>query len=215
MWCMWPPRSPTACGFLPPEGAAFLLGAARRKNRPPRSFHSCNSLPAEGANFWLRRSSRTWGGPAKNCWSRRFGVEAGFTLIELLLVVAIIAIASAGVSFALRDSAQTQLEREGVRLAALLESARARSQASGAVVVWRSTASGFLFDGLPPDALPEGWLSPEVSVSAPSALVLGPEPITWPQKVRLVAKGEGTAGVEVQTDGVRPYSVRPAGPALP
>ena len=27
-----PPRSPTSCGFLPPEGAAFLLGAARRKN---------------------------------------------------------------------------------------------------------------------------------------------------------------------------------------
>ena len=36
----------------------------------------------------------------------------GFTLIELLVVVAIIAIGSAGVSFALRDSAATQLERE-------------------------------------------------------------------------------------------------------
>src|SRR5437868_5991435 len=29
-----PPRSPTACGSLPPEGAAGRLGAARR--RPPR-----------------------------------------------------------------------------------------------------------------------------------------------------------------------------------
>ena len=36
-----PPRSPTACGSLPPEGAAFLLGAARRKNLPPRSPTAC------------------------------------------------------------------------------------------------------------------------------------------------------------------------------
>lgn len=29
---MWPPRSPTVCGFLPPERAAFCLGTARRQN---------------------------------------------------------------------------------------------------------------------------------------------------------------------------------------
>ena len=45
----------------------------------------------------------------------------GFTLLELLVVVAIIALATAGVSFALRDSQATQLEREAQRLAALLE----------------------------------------------------------------------------------------------
>ena len=32
---MLPSRSPTACGSLPPEGAAFSLGAARRENIPP------------------------------------------------------------------------------------------------------------------------------------------------------------------------------------
>jgi O-antigen ligase len=32
---MWPPRSPTACGSLPPEGAAGRLGAARRRPGPP------------------------------------------------------------------------------------------------------------------------------------------------------------------------------------
>lgn len=140
----------------------------------------------------------------------------GFTLIELLLVVAIIAVASAGVSFAFRDSSQTQLERDAVRLAALLESARARSQASGAVVVWRSTATGFVFDGLPAGALPQGWLSPEVAAAAPTLLVLGPEPITWPQTVQLVwaasAPGAGALALDVRTDGVRPYTVQAAVP---
>ena len=55
----------------------------------------------------------------------------GFTLLEMLLVVTIVAIASAGVSFALRDSGQTRLETQALRLAALLESARAQSRASG------------------------------------------------------------------------------------
>src|SRR5438309_6026590 len=83
----------------------------------------------------------------------------GFTLIELLVVVAIVAIASVGVSFALRDSQSTQLEREAQRLAALLESARAQSRATGVPVRWRATDGGFHFEGLQPGALPEQWLS--------------------------------------------------------
>ncbi len=132
----------------------------------------------------------------------------GFTLIELLLVVAIIAVASAGVSFAMRDSAETELEQEAVRLAALLESGRARSQASGVPVVWRTTETGFEFRGLPAAALPQAWLSKIVTASAPTALVLGPEPITWPQKVRLVTGGANGRALEVGSDGVRPYSVQ-------
>ena len=54
----------------------------------------------------------------------------GFTLLELLVVVAIMALAMAGVGLALRDSGQTQLEREAERLAALLEAGRAQSRAS-------------------------------------------------------------------------------------
>src|SRR3954464_6614505 len=88
----------------------------------------------------------------------------GFTLVELLVVITIIAIATAGVSFALRDSQATQLEREGQRLAALLESARAQSRATGVPVRWYVTPGGFHFDGVQPGALPEQWLSPTTQV---------------------------------------------------
>src|SRR5450830_1066242 len=82
----------------------------------------------------------------------------GFTLLELIVVIAIIAIATAAVSFALRDSSQAQLDREADRLAALLESARAQSRASGVAVRWRPVEGSFVFDGLPSDALPGGWV---------------------------------------------------------
>ncbi|HWK82199.1 MAG TPA: prepilin-type N-terminal cleavage/methylation domain-containing protein, partial [Caldimonas sp.] len=53
---------------------------------------------------------------------RRRRVRAsGFTLIELMVVVAIIAIATAMASLAIRDPAADKLEQEAARLAALLE----------------------------------------------------------------------------------------------
>ena len=137
------------------------------------------------------------------------GNQRGFTLLELLLVVAIIAIASAGVSFALRDSGQADLEQEAQRLAALLESARARSQASGTAVRWRSTETGFVFDGLPGGLLPEGWGSDQVGLAQPQSLLLGPEPIIGVQTVRLVAKGLPVRELLVRTDGLRPFRVEP------
>ena len=136
------------------------------------------------------------------------GNSRGFTLLELLLVVAIIAVASAGVSFALRDSGQTQLEREAQRLAALLESGRARSLASGVPVRWRPTASGFVFDGLPAGDLPEAWLAKDVAAQSPASLLLGPEPIIGPQGVRLVSTSQPGRAISVTTDGVRPFSVQ-------
>jgi general secretion pathway protein H len=49
--------------------------------------------------------------------------QRGLTLLELLVVLAIIGFAMAGVSLAMRDSGQTQLEREAQRLTAQLEAA--------------------------------------------------------------------------------------------
>ncbi len=134
----------------------------------------------------------------------------GFTLLELLVVVSIIAIASAGVSFALRDSAQTQVEREAQRLAALLESARAQSRLRGVTVVWRNTATGFRFDGLPPKTLPEQWLNPATTAGAPVALELGPEPIIPAQSITLRSTVQSDVAWRVATDGLRPFSVQTA-----
>ena len=144
--------------------------------------------------------------------------SAGFTLLELLVVLAIVAIASAGVGFALRDTAQVQLDREAERLGALLETARARSRITGVSVTWRATASGFRFEGLAPGELPSHWLDPDTgAVSAtdgagPVSLGLGPEPIIGPQAVLLVSRSLPARRVRLATDGVRPFSLVPDTP---
>ncbi len=152
------------------------------------------------------------------------------------MVLAIVAMASVGVGLAMRDGTQTQLEREALRLSALFESARARSQVSGVPVRWRITAQGFQFEGLPPsgrpeDDLPQAWLdqdtSARVDVAAgasaarppmsflsaqPGTLLLGPEPIIEPQTVLLFSRGEPTKSLRLATDGVRPFAVQAATP---
>ena len=137
----------------------------------------------------------------------------GFTLLELLMVVAIMALATAGVSLAMRDSAQTQLEREAQRLAALLESARAQSRASGVPVRWQPTEAGFRFDGLPPENLPQQWMTPGIHAALPQgmgALLLGPEPIIGAQQTWLSLPSQPGRTLVVATDGLRPFAVRAA-----
>lgn len=149
----------------------------------------------------------------------------GFTLLELLVVVAIMALATAGVSLAMRDNAQTALDREAQRLAVLFESARAQSRASGLGVYWRTTADGFRFEGLPPGTLPERWLSAGTTASVRSgqttsgdatpalAVQLGPEPIVGAQTVDLVSPpagdGQPSRTLRIGTDGLRPFAVVP------
>jgi general secretion pathway protein H len=70
--------------------------------------------------------------------------QQGLTLLELLVVLAIIGFAMAGVSLSLRDSGQTQLEREAQRLVAVLEAARAQSRTSGIALIWQATPEGFV-----------------------------------------------------------------------
>jgi general secretion pathway protein H len=141
--------------------------------------------------------------------------RAGFTLLELLVVVAIMAVAAAGVTASLPDPAQASLEREAQRLAALLESARAQSRASGVPVYWRAGAEGFRFEGLPANALPAGWLAPDTAVAggAPLRMLLGPEPIIGPQSVALTSLGQAGRVLRVATDGLRPFAVQ--GPEAP
>lgn len=137
----------------------------------------------------------------------------GFTLIELMVVVVVIAIASAAVSFALRDPAAAQLEREAERLAALFEAARAESRAAGIDVQWvpviNDAQEQFRFVGLPSKIqLPRRWLGDPVTVQIADArsVRLGPEPLIGAQQLRLSLGGQQLL---LSTDGLSPFVIGP------
>ena len=139
--------------------------------------------------------------------------QAGFTLLELLVVVAIVAMVSAGVGLSMRDASQVQLERDAERLASLLDSARAHSRVMGVPVRWRATPEGFKFEGLQATDLPENWLDANTRV-APSpdglkiSLLLGPDPLIEPQELVLTTLTQPGKTVRLATDGVRPFAVK-------
>ncbi|MFT3719448.1 Tfp pilus assembly protein FimT/FimU [Pseudorhodoferax sp.] len=133
---------------------------------------------------------------------------AGFTLLELLVVVAIVALASAGVGFALRDTAASVLEREAERLAALFEAARAQSRTNGLPVRWRASGDGFRFDGALPGTLPQHWLSQDTVVADQASVLLGPDPIIGAQALELRSASRPGLALRVATDGVRPFTVQ-------
>ncbi len=147
----------------------------------------------------------------------------GFTLLELLVVITIIAIGSAGVSFALRDSASTSLNREADRLSAVLEAARAQSRSSGVALAWVALPEGFAV--LPSAVLANvgngrvnlnvqamnPWLSSGTVVQIKagqrnaSSLQLGPEPMLPAQSVELKL---GEQSLRIASDGLRPFAVQ-------
>ncbi|MDR3067386.1 MULTISPECIES: prepilin-type N-terminal cleavage/methylation domain-containing protein [Comamonas] len=135
--------------------------------------------------------------------------HAGFTLLELLVVISIMALATAGVSLAMRDSGEQQLEREAQRLATLLESARAQARTNGTLVVWRPLPQGFRFEGLPANVkMPTQWLQTAVVVQPATPVVLGPEPLIPRQSITLSLPGSRSAPLRLATDGLRPFSIQ-------
>jgi len=143
--------------------------------------------------------------------------QRGLTLLELLVVLAIIAISSAGVALAMRDNAQTQLEREAQRLIAKLESARVQSRAQGVPLIWRATGSGFVIEttlvGSDFVAQSEDWMSSDMAIGMSGgmkAITLGPEPIIQPATITLSKASGQTSGnkpmnLRIGTDGLQPF----------
>jgi general secretion pathway protein H len=156
--------------------------------------------------------------------------QRGLTLLELLVVLAIIGLAMAGVSLSLRDSSQTQLERDAQRLVAHLEAARAQSRTSGIAQVWRITPEGYnIVTMSTPAGTPlrqETWMSantqaliqlpPQAANSAPNNIVvLGPEPLIAPASITLSMSNNATnttrptPSLRIATDGLKPFQVMP------
>ena len=135
--------------------------------------------------------------------------DSGFTLIELMVVVALIAVATAGAMLSLRDSTSTALERDAQRLVAILESARAQARASDAVVVWHAQDSGFVLRGLPQPETPQTWLSPDTRSRIAAPIRLGPEPLIPPQRIELFSASQPQQRLWISSDGLRPFAVQP------
>lgn len=130
-------------------------------------------------------------------------------MIELMVVMALIAVAVALVTLSLRDPAAAQLDREAVRLAALLETARAESRSAGVAMRFeigsKPDEPPFRFTGLAStEPLPTHWLAEGVSaeVIGARALVLGPEPLIGPQRIVLRL---GERNLTLATDGIGPF----------
>jgi general secretion pathway protein H len=178
----------------PPQG--LPRGAALRRHAGPPFV--LRSGPAQAFAPWRAPRARAL---------------HGFTLLELLLVLALMLLATAGVSLALRDGAELRLERDAQRLLAMLNAAQAQSQATGVPVRWSATPQGFRLDGLIDRANPlaqvQRWLDPDTMVQGPApVLLLGPEPVLPPQVLLLASRARPGQSLRLASDGLRPFSLQ-------
>ncbi len=135
-------------------------------------------------------------------------------------MLVLVGIAAGLTSLALRDPAQSRLEQEGARLAALLEAGRAEARALGLPVRFElggaTAGEAFRFVGLPPQSeLPRRWLneSLQAEIVGARAIVLGPEPLIGAQRIALRLDGQQ---LTLATDGLAPFTPLDApGPAAP
>jgi general secretion pathway protein H len=126
-----------------------------------------------------------------------------------MVVLALVAVVVSLVTFSLPDPAAAQLDREAVRLAALLESARAESRSSGVPLRFELPTQpgegGFRFVGaMAGEPMPTRWLGDGVSaeIIGGRALLLGPEPLIGPQRIVLRL---GERNLTLATDGIGPF----------
>ena len=128
-----------------------------------------------------------------------------------MVVIALIAVAVGVVTLSLRDPAAAQLDREAVRLAALLEigARRAARQRRAAALRARLTTAddaGFASSACRRgEPLPTRWLDDDVSaeIIGARALMLGPEPLIGAAAHRAAPRANAT--LDVATDGIGPF----------
>ena len=134
--------------------------------------------------------------------------QRGFTLIELLVVLALIGISAAAVQLSLPEPGARALLKEGNRLAALLDVARAHSRSTNTPIMWRSTTLGFEFVGDVSATFPTDWLEVGIQTDARVGVLLGPEALIPAQSIELRISGNPRAQVVVLTDGLGPFRAR-------
>jgi general secretion pathway protein H len=113
-----------------------------------------------------------------------------------MVVITLIAIATAGVTFAFRDNQSTLLDREADRLSTILETVRVQSRSSGVAI---ASISPWLAPGMNAQIVSQGANAPVQS------LLLGAEPMIAPASVVLRL---GERRLRVATDGLRPFAVQ-------
>lgn len=169
-----------------------------------------------------RTGNRILGGRRNTC-------ACGFTLVELMVVLVVLAIAGAMVSFSV--SARNgftghSLESAAEHLSAQLEEARWRAISTGRRIAlevpqsapatqslqWREQKADGLWHIREMPGTTERFSSvaiqialPRPAAGAPSRLILGPEPVTAPACVLLTHEGNQ---VTVASDGIAPFAVQ-------